>query len=119
MKFIHITLFTILFNFIINNKNYSINSCGSKGIFNTYNSPQNKSDCKDENEKNCKFVNITKDDYTKTFCAVIHGTYDDEMIKEVKEMINVSSIEIESSEFYSTKFNKFIFIFFYLLILLF
>ena len=33
-----------------------------------------------------------EDDYRKTFCAVIHGTYDDEMIKEVKEMINVSKI---------------------------
>ena len=118
MKFIHITLFTILFNFIINNENYSINSCGIKGIFNTYNSPKNISDCKDEKEKNCKLVIITKNDSIKTFCAVIHGTYDDEMIKEVQKLIN-ASIEIQSSEFYSTKFNKIIFIFFYLLILLF
>ena len=114
-------LLLIFFNFIINeeSQNLVINSCGSTEIMNTYNSPKNASQCKDDKEDNCKWVRIVKDGNNKTFCAVIHGKPDNGIIEDLKTLINVDSILIESSEFYSNKFSKMIFIFFYILILLF
>ena len=119
MKYIQIFLLLIFFNYIINQENseLSISSCGKPIQNNNYSAPKSPEDCKDNNEEYCKWVSITKNNKNKTFCAVIHGKYDDNsIIEEVKKIVNVDAIIISGSEFYSIKYY---YIFFYILILLF
>ena len=57
--------------------------------------PESKDDCKDLDEPFCRFVNITKHSKSKTFCAIIHGKYNDiSVIEEVKNLINATYIDI-------------------------
>ena len=120
MKLKQIFLFIILFNFIINqpetdNKKV-INSCG---IFN-YTAPKTEEECKDPNEEYCKFVNIATGSTNISFCAVIHGKYDDQDVwNEVKELINATDIKVLGSKYLIGKNPIFYLIFFYILIFLF
>ena len=119
MKNIQIFLLLIFFNYIFNldKSEFSISSCGKPVQNNSYKSPDDPIDCKDDNEEYCKWVSILKNGTNKTFCAVIHGKYDDDSIKdEVKNLIKAEEIIILSSKFFSIKYY---FIFFYILILLF
>ena len=121
MKLKQIFLFIILFNFIINQNQTDtdekvINSCG---IFN-YSAPKKEEDCKDPNEEYCKFVNITNGSTNISFCAVIHGKYDDQDVwNEVKELINATDIKVLGSKYLIGKNPIFYLIFFYILIFLF
>ena len=103
MKLKQILLLFYLFNQIINEGETSssrkvINSCGND--FKTKNDmPTKKEDCKDDNEIYCKFVTITKDRETNpiSFCAIIHGDYNDEgVLKEVGETIK-ATVKVEGS----------------------
>ena len=118
MKLKQILLFIILFNFIINQTetNKVVNSCGKTN----YDAPEKVEDCKDQNEEYCKFVNIVNGTMNISFCAVIHGKYDDRDVwNEVKELINAKEIKVSGSKYLIGK-NPFIYIvFFYILIFLF
>ena len=102
MKLKHIFLLFLLFNFAINNNNNKvINACGSGDFIKNYTQPTNKDDCKDPNEGYCKFVTITHSDGNITsFCAIIHGDFDDEdVLGEVAGIINVTNITVEDSKY--------------------
>ena len=119
MKLKQIFLFIILFNFIINQPETDkkvINSCG---IFN-YSAPKTEEECKDPNEEYCKFVNIATGSTNISFCAVIHGKYDDQDVwNEVKELINATDIKVLGSKYLIGKNPIFYLIFFYILLFLF
>ena len=124
MKLKQILLLFFLFNQIINqdedssNSRKVINSCGND--FKTKNDmPTKKEDCKDDNEIYCKFVTITKDGEDPTsFCAIIHGDYNDEgVLKEVGETIK-ATVKVEGSNHLTGK-NIIYYILFYLLLFLF
>ena len=111
MKLKQIVLFIILFNFINNQK--VVNSCGNKT---DYSAPTNKDDCKDPNEKYCKFVNIVNGTMNISFCAVIHGKYDDNDVwNEVKDLINATEIKVLGSKYLTKKNPIFYMVFFYIL----
>ena len=123
MKLKQILLLFFLFNQIINqdeassNSRKVINSCGND--FKTKNDmPTKKEDCKDDNEIYCKFVTITKEGDTTSFCAIIHGDYNDEgVLKEVGETIN-ATVKVDGSNHLTGK-NIIYYIFLYLLLFLF
>ena len=117
MKLKQIVLLIILFNFIINQTERKvINSCG----ITNYTEPQKQEDCKDPNEEYCKFVNIANETMNISFCAVIHGNYDDgDVWNEVKELINATDIKVLGSKYLIGKNPIFYLIFFYILLFLF
>ena len=118
MKLKQIVLFIILFNFIINQTkpNRVVNSCGIKN----YTVPKNEEDCKDDKEIYCKFVNITIGSTNISFCAVIHGEYDDNKVwDEIKDLINAKEIKVLGSKYLVGKDPIFYMVFFYMLIFLF
>ena len=120
MKLNGILLLFILFNQIINQKTQVINSCGKEGFKTNHSMPSKQEDCKDENEKFCKFVNITTEKGNIKFCAVVHGNYNDkEVLDEVKTLINVTSIEVLGSNHLIGKNSIIIKIFFYILLFVF
>ena len=120
MKLNGILLLFILFNQIINQKKQVINSCGKEGFKTNHSMPENPVDCKDVDEKFCKFVRINNGTENITFCAVIHGNYNDkEVWKDVEELINVKEIEVLGSNHLIGKYSILIKIFFYILLFLF
>ena len=116
MKLKQLLLLIILFNFILN-QDRVINSCGIRN----YSAPEGEKDCKDPNEKFCKYVEIEQSDGNKIrFCAVVHGNYDDEDVwKEVKSIINAKNITVLGSNYLIGKHSIFYCIFFYILLFLF
>ena len=56
MKLKAIILLFILFNQIFNQKTQVINSCGKEGFKTNHSMPTKQEDCKDAEEKFCKFV---------------------------------------------------------------
>ena len=117
MKLNRFLLLIILFNFVINQTGKVVNSCGKNK---NYTAPTTQEDCKDPDEKFCKFVNITKNGTNILFCAVIHGKYNDEdVLKEVKDLIKADNLEVLGSKYLIGKSPIIYFIFFYILIFLF
>ena len=78
---------------------------------------KNKEDCKDPDEPFCKFVNITKYSKNKTFCAIIHGKYNDFSVKEeVINLINATSLDILPCSTNKNKYNiYFLFIIYFII----
>ena len=117
MKLNRFLLLIILFNFVINQTGNVVNSCGK---FKNYTAPKTQEDCKDPDEKFCKFVNITKNGTNILFCAVIHGKYnDEEVLEDVRNLINAETIEVLGSKYLIGKSPIFYFVFFYILLFLF
>ena len=120
MKLKAILLLFILFNQIFNQKTQVINSCGKEGFKTNHSMPITQEDCKDADEKFCKFVRINKDNENITFCAVVHGNYNDkDVLDEVKKLINVKEIEVLGSNHLIGRNSIIIKIFFYILLFLF
>ena len=118
MKLKHFLLFCILINSMIKNQQKVINSCGND-FKNNNEMPNKTDDCKDDEEPFCKFVKITKNGDSIQFCAIIHGNYDDEdVIKEVKDLIN-GTIEVSESKYLIGKSAIIYNILFYILLFLF
>ena len=93
-----------------------VNSCGDSEHKITGKMPTEPEHCKDDDEHACKFVNITKDGINKSFCAIIHGKFNDkDVLDEVKGLIRADNLEVLESSFIK---NKYIFYFFYFFILL-
>ena len=78
-----------------------VNSCGNDKFKTSSSMPKNSDDCIDPDEPACKFVSITKNNIEKRFCAIIHGKYKDDDVKnEVEKLIN-AKIKIEGKGFYN------------------
>ena len=93
-----LTIFLILTNTALSQKKV-INNCGSKG----YIQPSNPKDCKDDNEKHCRFVTVKFNDGSEVkYCAIVHGDYDnDEAIdsfKQVASKYDVASITVKNAK---------------------
>ena len=70
----------------------AINTCG----YMNYNVPTQKSDCIDHKEGvNCCYTQVTTNDGTKAFCAIIPGSLDDEIYQEIKDIVGASQLTIE------------------------
>ncbi len=84
MKFFIFLIVLIYFNNASTNDPV-VNSCGKKGT----DQPNSENDCKDVEEPACKMVTVTlKDQPPKSFCAIIHGKYNDEQVlREVGALI--------------------------------
>lgn len=70
----------------------AINTCG----YMNYEVPSKKSDCVDHKKGvNCCYTQVTTEDGTKAFCAIIPGSLEDEIYEEIKEIIGASELTIE------------------------
>ena len=121
MKLKTILLLFILFNQNINQNTSVINSCGKDDFKISHKMPTKQEDCKDDNEKFCKFVRIKdKNNGTFSFCAVVHGNYNDKDVwKDVIDIIKVNDIEVLGSNHLIGRNSIIIKIFFYILLFLF
>ena len=92
-----------------------VNSCGNIDYKRTGKMPESPEDCKDDDEPACKLVKITKNNRDKNFCAIIHGKYnDDDVIKEVRALVDAEKIEVLGSSFIRNKYIlSFVFFLFY------
>ena len=84
MKFFIFLIALIYFNNISSNTQV-VNSCGKKGT----EQPTSENDCKDDEEPACKMVTVALNGQseTKSFCAIIHGKYND-VLDEVGDLIH-------------------------------
>lgn len=77
-----------------------INNCGKKGLGNE--EPKAVEDCKDENEKNCRFVSVIIYGQNVSYCANIHGKYNNEdVINAFKSTVSdygVTDVVIENGK---------------------
>lgn len=70
----------------------AINTCG----YMNYDVPTQKSDCVDHKKGvNCCYTQVTTEDGTKAFCAIIPGKLEDEIYDEIKEIVGASALTIE------------------------
>ena len=98
MKYFLILLIVLLNLFEESTINQVVNSCGSSKYKASKEMPQNVDDCKDKDEPYCKFVSIEKGGENKSFCAIIHGKYNDpDVIDDVKDLIKAKKITVLSS----------------------
>ena len=98
MKYFLILLIVLLNLFEESTINQVVNSCGNEDYKASNNIPQNVGDCKDKDEPYCKFVSIEKGGENKSFCAIIHGKYNDpDVINDVKALIKADILTVSSS----------------------
>ena len=116
MKQKHILIFLMLFYSIINQEQKVINGCGNNKFKNSYEMPKTKDDCIDG--EFCRLVQIIKDGKNYTFCAEIHGKFNDEEIwKEIRDIIN-ASVSVSESKYFKSVNVIILNIFFYILLFL-
>ena len=117
MKQKHILIFLMLFYSIINQEQKVINGCGNEEFKNSYAMPKQANDCKDG--EFCRLVQIEKDGKNYSFCAEIHGKFNDENIwKDFKEIINATNVIVSESKYFKSVNVIILNIFFYILLFL-
>ena len=117
MKQKHILIFLMLFYSIINQEQKVINGCGNNKFKNSYEMPKTKDDCIDG--EFCRLVEIVKDGKNYSFCAEIHGKFNDEDIwKNFKEIINATYVKVSESKYFKSVNVIILNIFFYILLFL-
>ena len=117
MKQKHILIFLMLFYSIINQEQNVINGCGNNKFKNSYEMPKIKEDCKDG--EFCRLVQIIKDEKNYSFCAEIHGKFNDgEIWEDFRKIINASYVSVSESKYFKSVNVIILNIFFYILLFL-